>query len=64
MAKIPNDRLIQVIQNSPKTAISKHSKRQKFQDKDYKKTQSIIELDAHVCVQLYKKGGGTRVMHT
>ena len=45
-----NDRLGTVIQNSPKTAISEHSKCQKCEDKDSQKTQSIIELDVHVRV--------------
>ena len=58
MAKKPNDPLIKVIQNSPKTAISKHSKRQKYEDKDSQKTRSMIEFDAHAHVQLYKKGVG------
>ena len=58
MAKKLNDPLIKVIQNTPKTAISKHSKRQKFEDKDSQKTQSMIEFDAYACIQLYKNLSG------
>ena len=42
LAKKPIDRLIKVIQNSPKAAISTN--------KDSQKTKSIIELDAHACM--------------
>ena len=34
MAKKPNDCLVKIIPNLPKTAISEHSKCQKFKDKD------------------------------
>ena len=38
MAKKPNDSLVKIIQNSPKTAISEHLKCQKFEDKDLQNT--------------------------
>ena len=48
MAKKPNDRLVTVIQNSPKTAIREHSNCQKFEDKgSQKKNISVLSWKAH-----------------
>ena len=53
MAKKPNDRLGIVIQNSPKTATSEHSKCQKFMAKDSQKT-TVFSWKAHAHPHLSK----------
>ena len=50
MAKKPNDRLFTVIQNSPKTVISEHMKRQKFEDKDSQKNITVLSWKTHVAI--------------
>ena len=53
MAKKPNDHFVKIIQNSPKTADSDHSKHTKF-PQDSQKFITVESWKAHARYQLYK----------